>query len=97
LTELDRISLPAFAEGIAIAEAEGLSSEPRRYPGYPSWPLPRTRRRWWPAFDGILHARRYHRALDTNLPTARTLGRLLQTAHGVTDELFRRDALVGGW
>lgn len=89
LTELDRINLPEMVERIAVTEAEGLSNEPRRYPGYPSWPLPRTRRRWWPSLDSVLHARRCHRELQTTLPDARTLGRLLQHAHGSVDELFR--------
>ncbi len=89
LTELDRINLPDMAERIAQAEAEGSIVEPRRYPGYPTWPLPRSRRRWWPSFDATLNTRRCHRTLDTTLPDARTLGRLLQTAHGVNDEYFR--------
>ena len=50
MTELDRISLPEMAERIELAETAGFSGEPRRYPGYPTWPLPQTRRRWWPAF-----------------------------------------------
>ncbi len=89
LTELDRISLPEMAERIAQAEAEGTSSEPRRYPGYPAWPLPRSRRRWWPSLDAVLARRRCFRTLDTALPSARTLGRLLQTAHGITDTFDR--------
>lgn len=89
LTELDRISAAEMAERIALAEAEGMSGEPRRYPGYPTWPLPRARRRWWPGFDSVCHARRCCRVLETILPDARTLGRLLQVAHGATDELFR--------
>src|SRR4051794_17320328 len=89
LTELDRIGLPELAERVALAAEEGMTVEPRRYPGYPAWPLPRARRRWWPSLDFVLRARRCSRALGTALPSARTLGRLLQTAHGVTGDLFR--------
>jgi len=89
LTELDKINLPELAERIARAETEGVSSEPRRYPGYPAWPLPCQRRRWWPGLDATLAARRCHRALATDLPSARTLGRLLRTAHGITGAFGR--------
>jgi SagB-type dehydrogenase family enzyme len=89
MTELDRISFSEMGERIAEAEAEALRGEPRRYPGYPTWPLPRTRRRWWPSLDSTLHARRCHWELQSTLPDARTLGRLLQHAHGNADELFR--------
>jgi len=89
LTELDRISLPELAERIALAEEEGFSGEPRRYPGYPMWELPRIRRRWWPLFDRILHTRRCRRNIKADFPSARTLARLLQTSHGIIDEWFR--------
>lgn len=89
LTELDRINLPELAERIALAEDEGFAGEPRRYPGYPMWPLPRIRRRWWPSFDTILHTRRCRRNIETEFPGARTLARLLQTSHGIIDEWFR--------
>ena len=89
LTELDRINLPDMAERIAQAEADGSIVEPRRYPGYPTWPLPRSRRRWWPSFDATLSKRRCVHKLDSRMPDARTLGRLLQSAHGITGEFFR--------
>lgn len=41
LTELDCVNLSDMAERIAQAEADGSVVEPRRYPGYPTWPLPR--------------------------------------------------------
>jgi hypothetical protein len=53
LTELDRINLPQMAERIAQAEVDGSIVEPRRYPGYPTWPLPR--RRWWLSFDATVN------------------------------------------
>jgi hypothetical protein len=39
MTELDSISLQEMGERIALAEEEGLAGQPRRYPGYPTWPL----------------------------------------------------------
>ncbi len=89
MTELDRIGLPDFAERIALAEEEGFTGEPRRYPGYPTWPLPAIRRRWWPLFDTVLQTRRCHRQIDTTFPAPHTLARLLKASHGVTDEWFR--------
>ena len=89
LTELDRINLSDMAERIAQAEADGSVVEPRSYPGYPTWRLPRRQRRWWPSFDATFAKRRCGRTLDTKLPDARTLGRLLQTAHGITGEAYR--------
>lgn len=89
LTELDRINLPDMAERIAQAEAEGSIVEPRSCPGYPMWRLPHSRRRWWPSFDAMLAKRRCARSLDTKLPDARTLGQLLESAHGITGEFFR--------
>jgi hypothetical protein len=73
LTELDRINSPELAERIALAEAEGTSSEPPRYPGYPVWPLPCARRRWWPGLDRRLQcigkpAHSYTGAVLTALP-----------------------------
>lgn len=89
LTELDPTQLPDLTERIAAAELEGVDNTPRRYPGYTAWPLPPTRRRWRPALDTVLHARRTHSNLETHFPDPRTLGRLLQHAHGATDDLFR--------
>ena len=51
LTELDRISSAELAERIARADEQESTNTPRRYPGYPTWPLPRRRtqlRRPWP-------------------------------------------------
>ena len=84
LTELDRINLPELAERIGQAEEAGFTGEPRRYPGYPTWQLPRIRRRWWPSFDKTLNTRRCRRNLKTEFPAARTLARLLQTSQTMT-------------
>lgn len=89
LTELDRINLPDMAERIAQAEADGSVVEPRRYPGYSTWPLPRSRQRWWPSFDSTLANRRCVHKFGNQSPDAKTLGRLLQAAHGITGEFFR--------
>jgi SagB-type dehydrogenase family enzyme len=89
MTELDDVSAPELAERIASADEEGADIRPRSYPGYPRWPLPRSRPRWLPAFDRVLCARRSERWLATAFPTRRTLGAILQSAHGVADDLYR--------
>src|SRR5439155_19098713 len=63
--------------------------EPRSYPGYPAWPLPRSRARLWPALDRVLRRRRSPARLGTALPARRKLGRLLQFAHGVCADAGR--------
>jgi SagB-type dehydrogenase family enzyme len=83
-TELDRTTFPAFAEGFLRAEAEGLSSTPRSYPGYPQHDLPRPGRHRWASLDATLARRRCVRHLGTAAPSPRLLGRLLYGAHGVT-------------
>jgi SagB-type dehydrogenase family enzyme len=89
MTELDRGNLALFAARIAQAEVERMANEPRRYPGYPSWLLPRKRRRCLRGLDAALLARRSAQALGTDLPGPYTLGRLLQYAHGISGALFR--------
>lgn len=88
-TELDRTTLPELVERVALAEEDGLTGEPRRYPGYPTWRLPRPRRRWWPPFDRVLAWRRCRRVLGTAPPAAGVLGRVLHLSHGVTGEAWR--------
>lgn len=88
-TELDRTTMPELAARIALAEEGGLVGEPRRYPGYPTWPLPRPRRRWWPSLDRVFAARRCPRRLGVVLPPPRALGRILFLSHGVTADLHR--------
>lgn len=87
-TELDRTTFPEWRERILEAGAgEGEGEQPvRSYPGYPRWPLPRSRPRLWPALDRVLLQRRCARRLGTALPTADVLGRLLHFSHGVTGE-----------
>jgi SagB-type dehydrogenase family enzyme len=88
-TELDRLGSEELAERIAQTEEEGIDNTPRHYPGYPTWPLPRRRRRFRPAFDTVMHRRRCQRTMAARLPEPNYLGPLLDTAHGVADELYR--------
>jgi SagB-type dehydrogenase family enzyme len=46
--------------------------------------LPRTLPRLWPPLDRALRLRRSVNVLSTELPSRRTLGRLLREAHGIT-------------
>ena len=89
LTELDRINSLELAERIASYEARDVAVRPRRYPGYPTWRLPRP---VWPGgarFDRVVRRRRCRQQLDTRLPARRTLGRLLYLAHAVQGSLDR--------
>jgi SagB-type dehydrogenase family enzyme len=87
-TELNRTCYPAWRDGIVRAEVTGAAQPgpPRRYPGYPAHPLPRPRPRWWPPLDRVLARRRCVPALGSLVPSARVLGRLLWTAHGVNGD-----------
>src|SRR5262245_11619870 len=85
LTELDRTTWPEIRDQILRFEHDTAASEPRSYPGYPLWPLDRVRARLWPNLDGVLRGRRSLRRLGTQLPTRKTLSRLLTLAHGVHD------------
>jgi SagB-type dehydrogenase family enzyme len=89
MTELDRSNQSSFAARIAQAEVEGMVNEPRSYPGYPTWRLPRKRSRWRNSLDAALVARRSVHTLGTQVPGPSTLGRILQYAHGTSDALFR--------
>jgi len=81
-TELDRTNYPEWRE--RIVESEAQPHQPRSYPGYPRWPLPRARARMWPALNRILLRRRCARKLGTTLPAPAVLGSLLQFSHGIT-------------
>lgn len=82
-TELDRTTWPEFRERIEQAEAEAAANEPRTYPGYPTWPLPRVRQRRWRRLDAALLERRSDRQLAVTLPAAEVVARLLSLSHGV--------------
>jgi SagB-type dehydrogenase family enzyme len=83
-TELDRTSFPEFRERIADYEANATHLEPRSYPGYARVPLERVRPRRLASLDRALTRRRSARALDREVPSRRTLSRLLALAHGIT-------------
>lgn len=80
-TELRPSAFPAFRD--AILAAEQAPHATRAYPGYPSVPLPKPRRRL-ATFDGVVRARRSHwRLADAQLePSA--LARVLALGHGLT-------------
>ncbi len=85
-TELDATRLPELRERIAAFERAPVVHEPRAYLGLPTFPLPRPGWRLGPSLDRVLARRRSRRALDTRLPDAATLGRVLASAHGLTAE-----------
>jgi SagB-type dehydrogenase family enzyme len=86
LTELDRARWPEIRDCILRFDPHEKPADPRGYPGYPRWPLDRVRQRLFPSLDRALAARRSAHALTNALPSRRALGRLLQYAHGVTDD-----------
>jgi SagB-type dehydrogenase family enzyme len=89
MMQLDEINAPEFAARIAEYDTSDFNTTPRNYPGYPTWALPRAARRWRPSLCAVLRRRRSRSALDTAFPDAKTLGELLQSAHGITGESFR--------
>ncbi|MBK7583641.1 MAG: SagB/ThcOx family dehydrogenase [Myxococcales bacterium] len=84
--ELDATSFPEFRDRILSVEADGVTHEPRSYPGYPRVPLPRCRPRLGVRLDRVLARRRSRRELSEELPSAKTLARVLEHAHGVNTE-----------
>ena len=58
-------------------------SDPRSYPGYPTWRLARVRPRRWTSLDRTLAARRSQQKLGNEFPSHARLSRLLYFAHGV--------------
>ncbi len=85
-TELGPTTYPEWRDAILEAEASGtaLPQEVRSYPGYPRWPLERSRPRLWPPLDRTLARRRCINRLGRSLPSRRALSRLLLAAHGIT-------------
>jgi SagB-type dehydrogenase family enzyme len=82
-TELDSTTYPEWRDKILAFEAEPTALEPRTYPGYPRWPLPRVAARPWPPLDRSLIGRRSSKTLSTDMPSKRDLSRLLSLAHGI--------------
>lgn len=82
-SEMDRTTWPEFRDQVQGFLADEAACEPRSYPGYSRWPLPRCRPRLWPALEPTMWWRRSPQALSTDLPPRRRLARLLQFSHGV--------------
>ena len=78
LTELTRANLPGLTERIQDFSEQPSETEPRHYEGYPQWPLPRFRPRWWPSLDRVLQSRRWRPDLAERPLRMGELGRLLQ-------------------
>jgi SagB-type dehydrogenase family enzyme len=89
MTQLDQINAREFAARIAEAEANGFDITPRNYPGYPSWALPHVARRWRVSLGAALRRRRCCATLETTFPDPKTLGEILESAHGITGDGFR--------
>src|SRR5688572_21186980 len=96
LTELNPANWPEIRDQILHFEHDAPLGEPRSYPGYPQWPLERVRARLWPALDRVLRSRRCERRLAVDLPSKKTLSRLLFFAHGVHDTRSRGPAPSSG-
>jgi SagB-type dehydrogenase family enzyme len=94
--ELDRASWPELRDRV-LGHAPGSSPpEPRAYPGYPKWPLPKVRNRALAGLDHTLTTRRSAQTLGTELPSARTIARILLKAHGVCADRSRGPAPSAG-
>lgn len=83
--DLDDTSFPAWREHIARFEADApaVAHEPRSYPGYPRFSLPRPTRRLRSSLERALAARQSPLALAGELPSAAQLARVMWLAHGV--------------
>jgi hypothetical protein len=82
-SELDQSSYPEFRDQVSDYEQAANVPQPRSYPGYPKVKLARIHTRPLAALERSLVGRRCLRRLGVELPTKRTLSRLLQFAHGV--------------
>jgi SagB-type dehydrogenase family enzyme len=96
LTELDRTTWPEVRDTILSFASEEGAGEPRSYPGYPRWPLPRCRPRLWPGLEITLSRRRSTAMLGDAIPSRAALARLLYFSHGVTGAHGRGPAPSAG-
>jgi SagB-type dehydrogenase family enzyme len=87
-TELDATNFLEWGARIAAFEAGTSAIEPRTYPGYPQWPLPRLGTRLWPPLDHSLMRRR-SASTFSGMPSKRALSRLLRLAHGICADRAR--------
>lgn len=83
--ELDPTTFPEFRDRIIAVESDAVVHAPRAYPGYPLTKLPHVRARLSTPLDRVLLRRRSRRELSTELPSRKTLARLLEHAHAATD------------
>jgi SagB-type dehydrogenase family enzyme len=88
-TELDVTNFPEWRDRMFGFEADPAAIEPRTYPGYPRWPLPRLAPRPWPPLDRSLVRRRSASAFSAAMPSKRALSRLLRLAHGIDADRAR--------
>jgi SagB-type dehydrogenase family enzyme len=88
-TELDAKRFLEWRDQILAFEADTASMEPRTYPGYPRWPLPRLGPRIWPSLERSMIRRRSPTAFSVAAPSKRVLSRLLRMAHGITSDCAR--------
>ena len=89
LPELDRTNWPELRERIVGYAPDDPHPEPRSYPGYLRWPLPRLRPRLWPSLDRVQRSRRSHRLLTDEPPSRKILARILGSSHGVCGDHWR--------
>ena len=84
--ELDETVFPAWRDAIASHAHD--PPAPRSYPGYPRTELPRAKSALLggPSLDKVLASRRASGPLGEALPSARTLGHVLELAHGITGD-----------
>jgi SagB-type dehydrogenase family enzyme len=87
-TELDATNFPEWRDHMLAFEADS-AIEPRAYPGYPRWPLPRVRPRLWSSLDRLLLRRRSKTKFSAAAPSSSDLSRLLCLAHGICADRAR--------
>ena len=87
MTELDLISSLELAA--RIEEFGEGSAKPRGYPGYPTFALPRSKKRWFTGLDRTLVSRRCTSEPGRAFPDCRRLSRLLWLSHGVSGNDYR--------
>ena len=86
LPELDRTNWPELREQIVGYAPDDPHPQPRSYPGYPRWPLPRPRPRLWPSLARVLRSRRSHRLLTDETPSPKLLAHIVGSSHGTCGE-----------
>lgn len=88
-TELDASNFLEWRNQIVAFEADPAAIQPRTYPGYPQWPLPRVGARPWPPLDRSLMRRRSASTFSADMPSKKLLSQLLRPAHGIVADRAR--------